>query len=109
MLKKGVYVYVTSPDTDDTLLAKLSGDATYTTDYYTIDLESIQLSGNVPSADQALTFGLAIGPSISGTGQLSVANNTVPIYSDNTSAKTGGLVDGDVYRTSGGNLKIVYT
>lgn len=109
MLKKGVYVYVASPDTDDTLLARMSGDATYSTDYYTIDLEAIQISGNVPAADQALTFGLAIGPSISGTGQLSVANNTVPTYSDNTSAKSGGLVDGDIYRTSGGNLKIVYS
>jgi hypothetical protein len=109
MLKKGVYVYITSPDTDDTLLAKLSSDATYTTDYYTIDLEAIQISGNTPTQDQALTFGLAIGPSISGTGQLNVADNTVPVYSDNTSAKSGGLVDGDIYRTSTGDLKIVYS
>ena len=109
MLKKGVYVYVTSPETDDTLFAQLSADAVHTTDYYTIDLESIQIAGNIPSADEALTFGLAIGPAVSGTGQLNVANNTVPVYSDNTSAKSGGLVDGDIYRTSGGNLKIVYT
>lgn len=109
MLKKGVYVYVTSAETDDTLFAQLSADAVHTTDYYTIDLVSIQIAGNVPSADEALTFGLAIGPAVSGTGQLNVANNTVPVYSDNTSAKAGGLVDGDIYRTSGGNLKIVYT
>ena len=109
MLKKGVYVYVTSAETDDTLFAQLSADAVHTTDYYTIDLTSIQIAGNVPSADEALTFGLAIGPAVSGTGQLNVANNTVPVYSDNTSAKAGGLVDGDIYRTSGGNLKIVYT
>ena len=109
MLKKGVYVYVTSPTTDDTLFAQLSTDAVHTTDYYTIDLANIQIAGNVPSADEALTFGLAIGPAVSGTGQLNVANNTVPEYSDNTAAKAGGLVDGDVYRTSGGNLKIVYT
>ena len=109
MLKKGVYVYVTSAGADDTLFAQLSADAVHTTDYYTIDLENIQIAGNVPSADEALTFGLAIGPAVSGTGQLNVANNTVPVYSDNTSAKAGGLVDGDVYRSSGGNLKIVYT
>ena len=109
MLKKGVYVYVASAETDDTLFAQLSADAVHTTDYYTIDLENIQIAGNVPSADEALTFGLAIGPAVSGTGQLNVANNTVPVYSDNTAAKAGGLVDGDVYRTSGGNLKIVYT
>ena len=109
MLKKGVHVYVISSDTDDTLFARLSSDATYSTDYYTIDLEAIQISGNIPNADQSLTFGLAIGPSISGTGQLNIANNTVPVYSDNTSAKSGGLVDGDVYRTSGGDLKIVYS
>ena len=52
---------------------------------------------------------MAIGPAVSGTGQLNVANNTVPVYSDNTSAKAGGLIDGDIYRSSGGNLKIVYT
>ena len=109
MLKKGVYVYVASATADDTLLAELSADAVYTTDYYTIDLANVQIAGNVPSADEAVTFGLAIGPAVSGTGQLNVANNTVPVYSDNTSAKAGGLVDGDVYRSSGGNLKIVYT
>ena len=109
MLKKGVYVYVASPETDDTLFAQLSADATHTTDYYTIDLTNIQIAGNIPAADEALTFGLAIGPAVSGTGQLSVANNTVPTYSGNTAAKSGGLVDGDVYRTSDGTLKVVYS
>jgi hypothetical protein len=32
-----------------------------------------------------------------------------PTYADNTAAKAGGLVDGDVYRKSDGTLMIVYT
>ena len=32
-----------------------------------------------------------------------------PTYADNAAAKTGGLVDGDVYRKSDGTLMIVYT
>lgn len=31
------------------------------------------------------------------------------VFADNAAAKTGGLKDGDVYRTSTGDLKIVYT
>jgi len=38
---------------------------------------------------------------------INIANT--PVYADNAAAKTGGLVDGDVYRTSTGDLKIVYT
>lgn len=109
MLKKGVYVYVVSPDTDDTLLARLSSDATYSTDHYAIDLEAIQISGNIPTADQALTFGLAIGPSLSATGVPSLANNTINAYSNNTAAKAAGLVDGDIYRSNDGHLYVVYT
>lgn len=37
---------------------------------------------------------------------INIANT--PVYADNAAAKTGGLVDGDVYRTSTGDLKIVY-
>ena len=33
----------------------------------------------------------------------------VPTYADNTAAKAGGLVDGQVYRTSTGVLMVVYT
>jgi hypothetical protein len=32
-----------------------------------------------------------------------------PVYADNATAKAGGLADGDVYRTSTGDLKVVYT
>lgn len=38
--------------------------------------------------------------------KLSIA--TVSVYSDNTTAKAGGLVAGDVYRTATGQLMIVY-
>jgi hypothetical protein len=44
---------------------------------------------------------------IKNTRIINIANT--PVYADNAAAKTGGLVDGDVYRTSTGDLKIVYT
>ena len=44
---------------------------------------------------------------IKSDGIVNVGNT--PVYADNAAAKTGGLVDGDVYRTSTGDLKIVYT
>lgn len=41
--------------------------------------------------------------------QLNLLPDELPVYADNSAAKTGGLSDGDVYRTSTGDLKIVYT
>jgi len=34
---------------------------------------------------------------------------SAPVYADNAAAKTGGLVDGDVYRKSDGTMMIVFT
>jgi hypothetical protein len=110
MLKKGVTVYVTNgSDSADLLKADLASDASYDTNYYTLSLTNIEVSGAIPTADDALTFGLAIGPSVRATGQLSFAGNTIPMYSNNSSAKAGGLVDGDIYHESNGRLQIVYT
>lgn len=33
----------------------------------------------------------------------------LPAYADNAAAKSGGLSDGDLYRTSAGALMVVYT
>lgn len=33
----------------------------------------------------------------------------LPTYADNTTAKSGGLTDGKLYRTSAGVLMVVYT
>jgi len=44
---------------------------------------------------------------IKSSGIVNIANT--PTYADNAAAKTGGLVDGDVYRKSDGTLMIVYT
>lgn len=33
----------------------------------------------------------------------------LPAYADNTAAKSGGLTDGKLYRTSAGVLMVVYT
>jgi len=65
------------------------------------------------STSVALTFGTGAGASptermrIKSDGTINFPN--VAVYADNAAAKTGGLVDGDVYRTSSGDLKIVYT
>jgi hypothetical protein len=109
LLKAGSYIYVTSRDEQHTFLARLSSDATYTSDYYTIDLEDTQIAGSLPTADDDLTFGVLPGPAISGTGVPSLKNNTISTYSNNTTAKAAGLVDGDMYRTSDGTLKVVYS
>jgi hypothetical protein len=37
-----------------------------------------------------------------------IRNNALPVYPDNTAALAGGLVAGEMYRTAGGDLKIVY-
>ena len=109
LLKAGSYIYVTSRDEQHTFLARLVSDATYTSDYYTIDLEDTQIAGSLPTADDDLTFGVLPGPAISGTGVPSLKNNTISTYSNNTTAKAAGLVDGDMYRTSDGTLKVAYT
>lgn len=44
---------------------------------------------------------------INSSGIVNIANT--PVYADNTAAKAGGLVDGDVYRKSDGSLMIVYS
>ena len=110
MLKKGVTVYVTNGnDSTDLLKADLANDATYDTNYYSLSLTNIEVAGSIPTADDSLTFGLAIGPSVRATGQLSLAGNTIPLYANNAAAKLGGLVDGDVYRESNGRLQVVFT
>ena len=109
LLKAGSYIYVTSRNEQHTFLARLSSDATYATDHYTIDLDETQIAGSLPSADDDMTFGVLPGPAISGTGVPTLKNNTISEYSNNTTAKAGGLVDGDIYRTSDGTLKVVYT
>jgi len=62
-----------------------------------------------------LVFSVTADGASSPTEAMRIKNTRVinfsnaPVYADNAAAKTGGLVDGDVYRTSTGDLKIVYT
>ena len=51
---------------------------------------------------------------VGGTGAVTVNANwslgtSLPVYADNAAAKTGGLIDGDIYRKSDGTLMIVFT
>lgn len=46
---------------------------------------------------------------IKSTGIINLATTATPVYADNTAAKSGGLTDGDFYRTSTGVMMIVYT
>ena len=71
-----------------------------------------------PGADDMpgrLVFSVTADGASSPTEAMRIKNTRVinfsnaPVYADNAAAKTGGLVDGDVYRTSTGDLKIVYT
>ena len=62
-----------------------------------------------------LVFSVTADGASSPTEAMRIKNTRVinfsnaPVYADNAAAKAGGLVDGDVYRTSTGDLKIVYT
>jgi len=46
---------------------------------------------------------------LSGTFTGSINLGAVSVFADNTAAKAGGLVDGDVYRKADGTLMIVFT
>jgi hypothetical protein len=67
------------------------------------------------SLPTALVFSVTADGASSPTEAMRIKNSRIiniantPVYADNAAAKTGGLVDGDVYRTSTGDLKIVYT
>jgi hypothetical protein len=76
-----------------------------------------QVDGTPGSNDMPgrLVFSVTADGASSPTEAMRIKNTRVinfsnaPVYADNAAAKTGGLVDGDVYRTSTGDLKIVYT
>lgn len=75
-----------------------------------LDVDSVTTSGSTPSLLDNLTFGgIPTTNGIEGSGQLKFTNNTIPVYSNNAAAKTGGLSDGDVFRSSAGILHVVYT
>jgi len=67
------------------------------------------------SQPSRLVFSVTADGASSPTEAMRIKNTRVinfsnaPVYADNAAAKTGGLIDGDVYRTSTGDLKIVYT
>jgi hypothetical protein len=62
-----------------------------------------------------LVFSVTADGASSPTEALRIKNSRIiniantPVYADNAAAKTGGLVDGDVYRKSDGTMMIVYT
>jgi hypothetical protein len=71
-----------------------------------------------PGADDLpsrLVFSVTADGASSPTEAMRIKNSRIiniantPTYADNAAAKAGGLVDGDVYRTSTGVLMIVYT
>ena len=69
-------------------------------------------SGDKPGR---LVFSVTADGASSPTEAMRIKNSRIlnfantPVYADNAAAKTGGLVDGDVYRKSDGTLMIVYT
>jgi hypothetical protein len=72
-------------------------------------------SWSTTSKPTRLVFSVTADGASSPTEAMRIKNSRIlnfantPVYADNAAAKTGGLVDGDVYRTSTGDLKIVYT
>jgi hypothetical protein len=78
---------------------------------------SCQTDGTTGSGDYPgrLVFSVTADGASSPTEAMRIKNSRIiniantPTYADNAAAKAGGLVDGDVYRTSTGVLMIVYT
>lgn len=83
-------------------------------------LFSVSASGNITLNGNTWTVGDAIPANTNKNNNGTASNrwlgvyagkanfNALSVYADNSSAKTGGLVAGDVYRTSTGQLMIVY-
>ena len=111
-LKVGTIVLVQNMSSTagaDFLRAKVSSvNITATT--VQLGITNVTTSGSTPTLLDNLTFGgIPTTNGVEASGQLKFTGNTVPVYSNNSAAKTGGLVDGDVYRSSTGVLHIVYT
>lgn len=111
-LKVGTTVLVqnmSSTNGADYLTAEVSS-VTINSTTVSVGITSVSTSGSTPTLLDNVTFGgIPTTNGIEGTGQLTFAGNTIPTHSNNAAAKTGGLVDGDVYRSSAGVLHVVYT
>ena len=68
-------------------------------------------SWNISAFNAAGNVGAAIALN-GGSGRVNVTGkfgiSDTPLYADNAAAKAGGLINGDVYRTSTGQLMVVY-
>jgi hypothetical protein len=64
------------------------------------DTGDFRLGGTLPSAPNL---------TLRASGNINAKGAVSRIYADNTAAKAGGLVDGDIYRTATGQLMIVFT
>ena len=101
----------------------LAADDGESTDLYDNANISLKVSTNPQAGDTSVAESVALqftapGGIVFGTGSSERARvksdgtinfSNVSTYVDNAAAKTGGLVDGDVYRTSTGQMMIVYT
>ena len=101
----------------------LDGDDGTSTDIYANANISLKTVSNINNGDSSVIqsvmlemtspAGFVFGANssermrIKSNGTINFSN--VLTYSDNAAAKSGGLVDGDVYRTSTGQLMIVFT
>ena len=111
-LKVGTVVLVqnmSSTNGADFLRAKVTS-VTINSTTVQVGISNVTTSGSTPTLLDRITFGgIPTTNGVEATGQLEFSGNTVPVYSNNAAAKTGGLTDGDVYRSSTGVLHIVYT
>jgi hypothetical protein len=60
----------------------------------------LSLGGTIPASPNI---------TLSADGNINAKGAVARVYADNTAAKAGGLVDGDIYRTATGQLMIVFT
>ncbi len=86
------------------LKAKLNKDiANLQTVVNTLSSAVTRLSGEVTHPKMLGYFKIKL-PSL-----IASASITLPVYANNAAAKTGGLTDGNLYKTATGTVMIVYT
>jgi hypothetical protein len=90
----GAYVQLIGGTGTDANAVKVyeSGVATFTQD--------VKIGGTLPASPNI---------TLKADGNINAKGAVARVYADNTAAKAGGLVDGDIYRTATGQLMIVFT
>lgn len=102
---RGAKVKVVCKDSDDKIFLN---EVIHVSDDSTLDISAYLNSNTVPTGGVGAYVTSVNGASGAVTVSLASLGAAASVYADNTAALAGGLVAGDLYRTSTGVLMIVY-